>query len=485
MVLKVDEYLFLQTNGQIEKLEDVIREISNKNEQLTSNIFGAFLPLHLLLVNKKKAYNIILSTVRKYWGDVDLFLQDALQTANIDLDNANDRLHVFFSSPQGKKAIFDYLLVHHSFHFENLVGLVFGKDVKINKPVNGLSHIYLYKIGKQFFIHIVFNQQTDFWNILFTKKVYSIFMQATLSTIQNPIQLMKEFKYQLERLYTLNQSVVVTNQLIHVIDYENPRSFQLKELHLFNIITHFNGGKRHHRKLNKLISEVFDSWEKGKWALTEKEQTLLTYILAIDAAEQHHIKEVILYGQYLINEDRLNNHAIELLLEYGEILPNLKPEPSTLVKRYDKNYLEQIFFILINALVQNGQFIDVIILLKEHEIASCTSIYDYYNGGQFNEDSLHRIEATVQRDIAYIVDNSPQHVLQSIDVWLHDYQKIENPYSMVAEMTSKHVCNLLKALFATKEYDLFEKLMEIYKKYLKRDNHFENLKNFVACFVKS
>lgn len=100
------------------------------------------------------------------------------------------------------------------------------------------------------------------------------------------------------------------------------------------------------------------------------------------------------------------------------------------------------------------------------------------------QEALFKIEATVQRDIAYIVHNSPQYVWQSIEVWLQQYQNEESPYFEISEMTSKHLCNLLKALFATEQFELFEKLMEIYNKYLKVNSHFDDLKEFVSQYVK-
>lgn len=481
-MLKVDYELLSQTKGKVgQPIEDAICRLSVD----TSEIFGAILPLNSILIDQEKASKLIFSTAQKYWGDINLFLHAILQGTSIDLENANDRLQAFFSTPQSKKAIFEYLLIHNSFKFENLIGLVFGKEIKFSKAVGGLHQIHLYQIGKKYLIHIVYNEHSNFWNVLFSKKIYSIFMQTPLHTIQHATQLIQQFKALLETQYTLNQSVIITNQLIQQIDNENIRSYHLKELHLFNLISHFNGGKRHFRKLNALIEEIIASWEKGKWALSEKESTLLTYILAITTSAQNDTEKIIEYGKQLIENDRLINHAIELLLEYSDVLPNLKPEPPTLVKRYDKNYLEQIFFILIDALVQSKKFSEVIFLLKQHEIASCSSIYEYFNAQQFDKDLLHRIEATVQRDIAYIVHNSPQYVLQSIEVWLEHYHDEKSPYNEIAYMTSKHVCNILKSLFATEQFELFEKLMEIYKKYLKVDQHFDDLRDFVAGYVKN
>ncbi|PKC51057.1 hypothetical protein RhiirA1_484644, partial [Rhizophagus irregularis] len=58
------------------------------------------------------------------------------------------------------------------------------------------------------------------------------------------------------------------------------------------------------------------------------------------------------------------------------------------------------------------------------------------------------------------------------------------PFYPIALMASKHICNLLKALFATEQYDLFDKLMEVYTKYLKVEQHFFELRDFVAEYVK-
>lgn len=482
-MLKIDEQLLNESKGLIgQPLEDAIFNFQSK--EIDVDIFGAILPTEPLLVNFEKAKDLVVSIAQKHWGEVDLFLHATLQKTSLDLENANQRLISYFSSPQGTKALFDYLLVHNTMEFENLISLVFGKEVKLSKSVGGLRQIHLYKIGKKYFLHIIYNDRSPFWNMLFAKKIYSIFMQTPVEDIQNATQLLKQFKSLLEQFHTLNQSVIIINQLISYIDNENIRSYQLKEFHLFNLIVHYNGGKRHFRKLNTMIEEIIINWGKGKWALSEKEYTLLIYIQAITAYKQSHVEKVIEYGKYLITKDRLINHAIELLLEYSDVLPSLKPEPSTLVKRYDKNYLEHIFFILIDALVQNKQFNEVVQLIQQHEIASCTSIYEYFNIPEMKQESLFKIEATVQRDLAYIVHNSPQYVWHSIEVWLQHYQNKEGPYYEISEMTSRHLCNLLKALFATEQYELFEKLMEIYNKYLKIIPHFDDLRDFVSQYVK-
>lgn len=486
-MLKIDAQLMKEAQGKSGKLlEEAIFKCSNRKD-VQETLFGAILPIELFSVSKARAQNLVFSTSKKYWGQVDLFLHAALHEISMDLENANDRIEAFFSSPQGKKTMFDFLTIHNQLDFVHLMGLIFNKEVNYPplKSVGGLRQILLYQVGSKYFIHFSLNDRQEFWDALFLKKVYSLFIQTPLDSIQHANALVKQFKTLMEGQGTLNQSVLKTNQLIAYIDQENVRSYHLKELHLYNVISHFNGGKRHFRKVDDLIEEIIANWGTGKWALSEKELTLLKYIKATTAAHHNNSANVIEYGKFLILNDRLTNHAIELLLEYSDILPNLKPSPDSLVKRYDQNYLEQIFYILIDALIQNEKYSEVVELIKQHQIASCTSINDYFNADSFDKDNLFKIEATVQRDIAFIVHNSPQHIAQSIDEWLKVYQDEKSAFYEVATFTSKHLCNLLKAFFATEHYEIFEKLMEVYTKYLKIDDHFNDLKEFVSVHVKN
>lgn len=477
---KIDEKLFRETGGKTLAIDKAIEKVTG-TKNLSTDIFGTYIPLDDFLLTKEAVSQLIYSTAKKHWGQVDLFLYEILKEYGIDIETASMRLHQFFESASSAKMIMDFLHIHNTFHFGNLLMIVFGKENIPLTPVSGLRQFYVFKVGNKYFLQIMYNHYLSYWKMLFVKKIYSIFMQSPLHDIQNPIILVNLFNEHLKELTSLNKSVTVTNKLIQFLDFENPRSFWLKELHLFNVIIHFQGGRRHQKKLEKLISHIYDSWGKGNWELSEKERTLLAYIMTIECYQNHEINKTIEYGHYLISEDRLTNHAIELLLEYSNVLPNMRPEPSSIVKRYDQNYLEQIFYIYIGALIEKKQYEQVMHLLKEHEIASCTAIYNYLNNEQ-NKDLLFKIEAQVQIDIAFLVDNSPQHIGRSIEKW-NDVYKQNSHYNSIANMTSIHFCNILKACFATKHFDLFDRLMEIYKKYLLIDNHFENLRVFIKQFL--
>ncbi len=102
----------------------------------------------------------------------------------------------------------------------------------------------------------------------------------------------------------------------------------------------------------------------------------------------------------------------------------------------------------------------------------------------YSNEHFIAIEAYVQQDIALLVNNSLQHIGLSVDEWRRNYRLPEASYYFVAQSASLHILNILKVLFVTEQYELFEKLMEIYKKYLLIDDHFESLRVFISAYVE-
>ena len=61
------------------------------------------------------------------------------------------------------------------------------------------------------------------------------------------------------------------------------------------------------------------------------------------------------------------------------------------------------------------------------------------------------------------MNNSLQHIGLSVEEWRRNYRQPDAPYYVVAQSASLHMLNILRVLFVTEQYELFEKLMEIYK----------------------
>ncbi|MEO4053755.1 Fe-S-cluster redox enzyme [Solibacillus sp. CAU 1738] len=470
-MLKVDEQLYDMAQGNTgEKLERAVEMIVNE----ATSIWGVVLPLELLLVGDQLGIRMAYSIAKKNWGEGSTFFQA--------LDGiAQERLIDFFS-PDNMAKFEHYIALHPTLKVDDFISFVVGRELQM--PNSHVLEIMLHKVGEQWLVHTIFLQDELFWRAVYAKKLYSLFKQAKLWQIEHPLKLMQELRDGLQLLVSKNRAATIIHQLIAALDQNNNRSFPLKQLHLMDVVTHFTSGRRHFLKLKKRIAHIKNMWSDGKWALTEKEKTLLAYLLLNEAASRKDTEQIVQQGLFLIEDDRLNNHAVELMLEYSDALTMLKPQPHAIVKVYNENYVEFVFYTIIHALVQKQQYKQVLKLLKEHEIASSTAIYNYLNAPS-DPDLLHKIEANVQQDIAYIVHGSPQHMRHSLDVWLAEYMKKTSPYAKIAQMTSKHLCNILKSLWATEQFELFEKLMEIYKKYLFIDSHFEQLRTFVAAIVHS
>ncbi|WP_342471434.1 hypothetical protein MHH70_10165 [Metasolibacillus sp. FSL H7-0170] len=466
-MLQIDEQLYSMTGGKIgEPFMRAIAGISNE----TSIIWGELLPLEQILISDEQALTLVkgycIEDVAAFSG-VEQGVTKVLQDLMLDNHDAH---------------ILQYMALHQTVEAQGLLRFLTGIDMVL--PMQEMKVLAVHKVENKWLIHPIWQDNQSFWSTLYAKKLYSIFMQVDIENIQNPALLILELQKALNQAMSKNRVATIVHQLINHITQRSGASYELKTLHLSDVIIHFTSGSRHFRKLRKRIAQLEAVWKEGEWALTEKERTLLAYILLEEAVARKDTEQILVQGLFLIEEERLNNHIVELMVEYNEVLKIIPPQPETIVKAYNKNCGEFILYYVIEALAKTNQFKRIIALLKDYEIASCIEIYQYINGVQ-DADLLHKLEAGVQRGIAHIVDGSTQHIRQSLTKWQEGYQIRRGPYAEIALMTSKHVCNILKSLWATEQFELFERLIEIYRKYLFIPAHFEQLRAFVAATVHS
>lgn len=472
-----DEQLYALTKGVAGQMLETTLQKFNK-QTLTSPIWGEMIFPSLFLTEEACVQRQLFEIVKTHWANLQLLSDELLEKAGVSLQVANERMRQFFSDSQNKQVLFHYTELKSELHFEHLVELVFGKSFNCSFRQSGLEKVYIHKIDHRYLIHPIYLENTAFWDELYAKKLYSIFMQIPLSEIEQSLTVMTTFRSALQRIVTKNRAATVLHKIIQQIDKGNPRSFELKQLHLLNIRTHFTSGRRHFLKLKKCILRLEQSWGTGPWALNEKEKTLLAYMLLHEAVVKKDRQQVIANGLFLIEEDRLHNHAVELVVEYSDVLNNMNPQPTALIKNYEANYLEYVFFALIDALVTSAQFDCAYELLRHYELATCEAIYQALHATEKMEQ-LHTIEATIQRDIALLVDGSMHHVRESIAEWLASYEEKTSPYFLVAKHSSKHVSNIMKILFVAEEDLILEKMMTVYKKYFKNEWHLTSLRCFI------
>ncbi|WP_107838470.1 hypothetical protein [Metasolibacillus meyeri] len=466
-MLQIDEQLYSMTKGKIgEPFMHAIAQMSNK----TSRIWGELLPIERILVSDAQA----LALVKSYciedvaaFSSVEQGVKKVLQ--NLMQHNYDAQL-------------LQYMALHQLIEIQGLLRFLTGLDITL--PAQEIQQLAVHKIADKWLIHPIWREDKDFWYLLHGKKLYSVFMQVDIVSIQNPALLILHLQKVLANTMSKNRVATIIHQIIQHITQRSKPSYGLKNLHLSDVIIHFTSGTRHFRKLRKRIAKIKAMWFEGRWALTEKEQTLLAYILLEEAVLRKDSEQILAQGLFLIEEDRLNNHIVELMVEYNEVLRIIPPQPETIVKAYHNNCGEFIFYYVIEALVKKQRFERVIALLKDYEIASCTEIYQYMSGVQ-DKDLLHKMEASVQRGIAHIIDGSLQNIRQSLTKWQEGYPMKNGPYAEIILMTSKHVCHILKSLWATERFELFERLIEIYRKYLFVPAHFKQLRAFVAATVHS
>lgn len=491
MLLDCDEQLFMTyKQGNVEGAENLLTTWLEAEVDLQEDpkILGTSLSPKRFLVNEEMAMNIAFSTARKYWGRASTEMQMYFDKYGLDAKFVNDRLNAFFYTQKGKETFFEQLFAQHTIDLERLIWLVFGKRMQMEMPVNELQTIMLYKFQDEYLVHMMYKEHTSFWHWLFTKKVYSLFIHRPLEQFTFLYEIMGHFedsmKMSCEHVdnFVNNYKVILDKCITHV-DKNKSSCLAKKQLRLYQIVTHYCLSEGDYHRVKDFITSFEAEWRYSMYALTEKEKVLIAYILFHIANREQQSEKVIYYGEYLLEDERLNNYAIEILLEYKDLLPNRKPTPPAIIKSYQLNYLENLYAVLLDHYVKATRYEDGLLLLKEHVLASNKKINTSLVQKNYSSEQLIAIEAYVQQDIALQVNNSLQHIGLSVEEWRQNYRQPDVPYYIVAQSASLHMLNILRVLFVTEQFELFEKLMEIYKKYLLIDDHFEKLRVFISAYV--
>ena len=458
------------------------------NPQKNPQIFGQTLSPDLFLVSEEAAMNIAFSTARKFWGRVPVGAQAFFERQGLDAKFMHERLHSFFYSQKGKEKFFEHLYAQHTMNVEQLMWLVFGKRRDVPIGTTALQTMFLYKIEDKYIVHIIYEEDVQFWHWLFVKKVYSLLIHKPLEQLTFIHEIMRHFEYSAQQSYTHGHNFVQSykknlDKCITYVDNNKPSCLAKKQLQLYQIVVHYMWAENDFRHVKELIVSFAIEWRYSMYTLTEKEKVLIAYILLNAAHQEQRAEDVIRYGEYLLDDERLNNYAIEIMLEYKELLPNIKPTPQAVVKNYTTNYLEKLYAMLLQNYVQIGNYAQGLKLLKEQALVSSKEIHAALVHKKYNDEQFVAIESAIQKDIAMQVNNSLQQIGVSLEEWRKHYRNPEAAYYSTAQSSSLNMMNILKVLFVTEHYELFEKLMEMYKKYLLVDEHFEEMRLFISAYV--
>lgn len=441
-------------------------------------IIGYTLPLHEVFIDEKKALLQVESAIRTYWQSMNLFtLQDIAAIAH-NVEWVNNRLQQFFESKSNMQKLYQYLLKNQRMNYSQFLSIVLEKDILVEEISNGLSEIIVLNVGDQYIVQAMREEYQTLYELLLAKKIYTVLVKKPVHFIHHLPACLKLFKQILQKHYTKNRVASIIHQLVTHIDYENKKSFELKQLHLFNILTHASSGKRSLKRLKKCIGQFEAQFLNGEYAITDKETVLLHYLLFYRAIQLHLSDEKLYYAYALTKDSELNNFAVEIFFDIEEVFPVIGPNPTSLVKYYPSYYLEFIYYHIIHTFVEAELYKEAYEILCTEEIASCTAIYEVLNGDRSTE-ALAQIEATVQRDILEVYRLPAAKMMEAISEWHSDYQRRSSKSYAIASYTGRHVINILKTIFVCDELDCFEKLLEVYKKYLHIPSATEQLHQFL------
>ena len=470
-----------KTIRSFHQLDDAILKIlPNQEVHHTHPIIGQLIPVTTILVDHKKVVQQVKHIIMNHWQSINLFLAHDLQTGNIESEQVQARIQQFFESPNGMPRLMQYLMKNNRLQYGQFLSLIFEKELQVTAEHTGLTEIVLFKIQDKYLLQPIFSENVAFYRLLLAKKMCSILTFCPLEYIEQPTAFMKLYKHYLSYHCTKNRIAVIIHKHVEQLDYESKKSFELKQLHLLNIINHFVSGRRSLKRLHKCIEQFTAQFAFGQYAITSKEQTLFYYLLFMRAITLNLHEEKVFYAKALLENERLSEHAVEVFFEFSEVLNVARPIPESIVKYYPHYYIEHVLYLIVQTFVEQEMYDDCFNVLKQYEMATCTAIYNVLNGDQTVE-GLAKIEATVQRDIAQVLQMPPQKMMEAIQKWYEIYRLPKTKYNEIAKYTVSHLMNILKTLFVVEQFDCFEKILDVYRKYLEMPRYTAKLHEFLLA----
>ena len=463
--------LYHLTNGQTnEKFEEILHSLYGKG----SDVWGSMLPVKTFLQPAETAAHALFELARTHWMTIHKANIFQFRQQQLDLHFINERLQAFFKEPSNRERLFHHAKMHGKVTFESLYHLIFERKVTFAQPVCNLLTIHVYQVGADYFIQPIFYRQLDFWQHVFAKKAYSIFMQQPLEHIAEPLKIMQQLHAALRHLKTKKQCTKILFKLTQQLVEMNTLSLALKQIEVFNVLVHFTGGARYVKKLPLIIEDMGTRWQEGDWCLTEQENALLAYLLMCAAYEQRRYEEVLQWGDWLLQGNRLFNHAVAILIEYEYFLASFNPEPDRLLKNDKANYLEYTFYMVFHAYVQLAKYKEARELLRQHESASCQLFYMYFHNTPQTASYEKLFKQQVRSDIQQLTQC--EDAKAAIEVW---QQQKYTTYGKITKTTSKKIMNMLKMAYMLGEEELFSLLYPSFKKYIALPRHQQELRRFM------
>lgn len=368
---------------------------------------------------------------------------------------------------------FQFAVHNSSIHFQKLAEHL---NVQHDLQNNVMQRLYVFQVGEQYVIYPVYTQFEKTCNMEFLQLTTIIIRQHPLHSIP---ELFKWLQYYIEVgecYYRDNEVIEKLCKLIHELQQSQQNTGRLKMCQMLVLLYSFTKGENQYSFVLRDIARMKQAWKRGKYALTTMEQTLLAYIAMMIAHTRSQWKKVVDEARFLLKQDRFMDAAIELIIEYGSLLKTSPPQPEAFIKNYRTSVFENFFFMYLEALTQLNEYEEALKLLYDYEIATTSSVYRYLH--EPSEESLVAIEAAMQKNIAQIVDQSVSYVKQSIEKWQRNYMELPEAF-----ISSKYVCLLLETLFIGEHYELFERLMSMYLKYISHDQHYECLKERISVHM--
>lgn len=481
--------------------------LTKEEKELCNVWYGESDDLNKIIITKEKVLEFIKSCV-KYNGyyeakfdmnEFDIFLYKVIfEEKGVYKKIILDKQIMYH---KGAKSIqfkgYDYELMlrySHNNMFQQIAIFELGEGVYIVLPMmvqNYQSNDYVTSniLGKVFKAEYVLDSDMFFEFY----EVYNSYRQSHIGE--------KTLKGNLEKISEFNKALKLSKDEIFKFRFEKSMNPEFKlHLKVFQAASEFvlaDKGEASFiyeasRNYNPAIKNIYDLYEEiGRYYfpfMTDADYIILDWMRFIIAENKHNDVLAEQLGLNILKRQSALRKLPKSFYQYTNHVLPLQRSKGELLRDFSKYYSDQIEFHLLNYYVKNYRYDDAYTILKNYDCYFRRYLDDSIDE-KYKKFKLNNLERDAQWDMGIIVsdlectynDDISKKWIERIEKVTSDFKQSKldmNGYGIYKKM-SQYIGNVIIVMITKEDYETAKGLLNIYNKYLIKDEDYEALEKFV------
>ena len=512
VAIKIDEFNFIDAEVQVNenyRSLDFYNSLTEEEKEVCNMWYGEDKDLTKIMITKEKVISFIKSCV-EYNGffeaefdieEFDLFLKKVIEEENAVYKKILISHQIMYR--KGTKTLefkgYDYEVVLENVHnqkniFQHIAILELGDGAYIVLPMierNYQSNDYVTTnvLGKVLKDAYVLDSDLFF-------EVYEVYNNYRQSHIGEQV-----LRANLGNLPEMSKAIKLSKDEVFKYRFEKSMNPEFKlHLKIYEVASEYASADKEDasfiyeasKNYNPAIKKIYDLYDEiGKYYfpfMTDADYLILDWIRFMIAINKHNDVLAEQLGLNILKRQSSLRKLPQVFYKYTNYILPLHSGKVELLREFSKYFTDEIVFHLLNYYVKNFRYDDAYVVLKDYD-----SYFNRYLDDEIDEKyrkyKLKNLEQDAQWDIGLIVADLEctydEHIANEwakrIERVTEDFKKSKldmNGYGTYKRM-SQYIGNVIIVMITKEDYETSKGLLNIYNKYLIKDEDYEALERFV------